>query len=82
MMGGLPCAKVIIDNGNATVQVLSCMNASILLANGAGINPTYAEQEAFMAASNALAAVASKIAARLSKEAGLGGETARHPATV
>ena len=70
-MGGLPCAKVIIDNGNALTQKMQCLNATILLSAGGGFSPTYEEQESFMATAEAHAKCCAKIAHRLGAEAGI-----------
>lgn len=64
-MGGIRCAKEIIDNGNAVTQQLGCMNASILLAAINGVEPTYEEAKAFRAAADALCLVASGIEKRV-----------------
>ena len=61
-MGRLPCAKEIIDNNNALVQVTSCMTASILL-NAAERQPTEEMLDEFMGATKVLAGVASRIEA-------------------
>lgn len=62
-MGGVPCAKEVIDNRNALVQQLACMVATILLHQDN--SPTYAERDEFIAAGEALAKVAAKIEARI-----------------
>lgn len=60
-MGGLPCAKTIIDQRNAVVQVMDCMSASILLNAPNGTTPTEEMEDEFVKAANALAMVAVKI---------------------
>lgn len=71
-MGGIPCAKAIIDNMHGLIRVMWCMATTIFLAATKGVEPTYEEQEAFLAASEALAKVASGIEARVRGEAGPG----------
>jgi hypothetical protein len=66
-MAGLACAKEIIDQRNALVQQMDCMNASILLAATEGREPSMQEAEEFRDASNALAAVASRIERKVRK---------------
>lgn len=61
-MGGLQCAKEIIDQRNALVQQLDCMVASIHL-NSTIKQPNERHEEAFIAASSALAKVAADIEA-------------------
>jgi hypothetical protein len=68
-MGGLPCAKQVIDNGNALHQKLQCMNASILLAAPRGVEPTYAEVEEFRKKADELAIIAAVIEKRVRSEA-------------
>jgi uncharacterized protein (UPF0276 family) len=68
-MGGLPCAKVIIDNRNALVQQMDCMVASIHL-NSSRVQPTYEMQDKFLAATAKVA----KIAAEIEKYVREGGE--------
>jgi len=62
IMGGLPCAKSIIDNGNALTQAMQCMNASILL-NAPHTQPTEAMEDEFLMAT----AQVSKVAKRIEK---------------
>jgi len=59
-MGGLPCAKEIIDQRAALVQKMDCMATSILL-NAQTTQPTEAMEDEFRTAANALALIASKI---------------------
>lgn len=59
-MGGLQCAKTIIDQRNALVQQLDCMVASIHL-NSTVKQPTERHEDEFIAACNALAKVAAAI---------------------
>jgi hypothetical protein len=59
-MGGLPCAKEIIDNGNALQMKLNCTYASILL-NAPRIQPTYEQRDKFFKAADNLARVAAEI---------------------
>lgn len=61
-MGGLPCAKIIIDNRNALVQQMDCMVASIHL-NSARIQPTYDHQNRFLKATEQVAKIAAEIQA-------------------
>lgn len=64
VLGGLSCAKEIIDNRNGLVQQLACMVASIHLAgenDGSGVRPTEAQRDAFLKASNELAKIAADI---------------------
>lgn len=70
-MGGLPCNKQIIDNGNALHQQVQCMNATILLAasSGTGVSATYAEADDFKAAADNLAKVAAAIEKRIRTDA-------------
>jgi len=63
-VGGIRCAKEIIDAGAAVTHQLACMTASIHLAgesDGSGIRPTYEQQDEFLAAAKALTAVSSSI---------------------
>lgn len=65
-MGGLRCAKEIIDNFNALSQQCGCMVASIYLADsvgGSGLQPTEEQRDAFLKASKELADVAAGIQA-------------------
>ena len=64
-MGGLPCAKQVLDNGRAVVRALDCMGNSILL-NAHETQPTEEQLDAFVAAGDALAGVAAKIQAYVS----------------
>lgn len=59
-MGGLSCAKTIIDNGNALTQAMQCMNASIHL-NSSRVQPTYEQRDRFLAATNQVAKIAAEI---------------------
>lgn len=59
-MGGLPCAKAVIDNRNALVQQLDCMVASIHL-NSTVKQPTDRHLEQFKEAAERLAKVAAEI---------------------
>ena len=59
-MGGLPCAKEIIDNGHAVRRSLGCMDTSILL-NAEMTQPTQEQSDEFRAAAENLAKVAAKI---------------------
>jgi hypothetical protein len=58
-MGGLACAKTIIDQRNALVQTLDCMIATIYL--NQDISPTVEQMNEFVDAANGLATVAGKI---------------------
>ena len=63
-MGGLRCAKEIIDQRAALEHQLGCMTASIHLAgesDGSGIRPTYEQRDAFFAAAKELTSVAADI---------------------
>lgn len=62
-MGGLRCAKEVIDNRNALVRQLDCLDATILLHQDNP--PTYDERDEFIAAADALAKIAAKIEARI-----------------
>lgn len=59
-MGGLPCAKQIIDQREALQQAMGCMSNSILLYHDT-TQPTQEQADAFQAACNEVAALASKI---------------------
>lgn len=62
-MGGVACAKTIIDQGNAVTQQLGCMNATIQLA-ASGAPQRYPSEELeteFVEAANAFAKVCSKV---------------------
>lgn len=59
-MGGLQCAKTIIDNKNALIQQMECMTASIQL-NSTRIQPTYEMQDKFIAVTEQVAKVAAEI---------------------
>lgn len=70
-MGGPPVWKEIIDNFNALAQVVGCMAESIRIAGskeGSGVMPTNEQRDKFIAASNALANVASEIEKHVSAE--------------
>lgn len=62
-MGGLPCAKEIIDNRNHLNAATGCMVATILLYPDNP--PTYAERDEWLKAAEALAVVAAKIEKRI-----------------
>lgn len=64
-MGGLPCAKEIIDNRNALVQAMDCMVASILL-NADSTQPTLKQRDEFVAATAEVAKLAAQIEAYVS----------------
>lgn len=64
-MGGLPCAKQIIDQRNALVQVLDCMCASIQLYSD-NKQPTEDMEAKFKAVCDSVASVAVKIEAYVS----------------
>ena len=76
-MGGLPCAKVIIDNMHGLIRVMWCMATSIFLASSRGVEPSYEEQESWLKATENVAQVAAAIEKRMSGEAGLGSERKR-----
>lgn len=59
-MGGLPCAKAVIDNGYAVTQKLNCMSASIML-NASHTQPTDEQMDEFIARANHLAEYAAKV---------------------
>lgn len=59
-MGGLQCAKQIIDQREALQQAMGCMTNSILL-NHETTQPTQAMADEFQAACNAVALLAAKI---------------------
>lgn len=59
-MGGLPCAKQIIDQRNALVQIMDCMTASIHLYSDT-TQPTQDMADEFQAACNGVASIAAKI---------------------
>lgn len=73
-MGGLPCAKTIIDQRNAVVQAMDCMSASILLAAPNGSYPSDQMEDEFVAAAQNLAEVAAKIEKHVREGSGSGGE--------
>lgn len=56
-MGGLPCAKVIIDQGNAAQQVVGCMSATIQLAASLGHYPTEEQEARVVDAAKAFASI-------------------------
>ena len=58
-MGGLPCAKVIIDQRNALVQTMDCMIATVYLHRDTP--PTVEQMNAFVDTANQLATLAWKI---------------------
>ena len=62
-MGGLRCAKEIIDNGFRLNAAMGCMNTTILL--HPDNEPSYEERDEFLAASEALAKVCAKIEKRI-----------------
>lgn len=59
-MGGLPCAKQIIDNRNALVHALDCMCASILL-NADTTQPTDDQAKLFQETAEPLAKLSAEI---------------------
>ena len=59
-MGGLPCAKQIIDNRNGLVQAMDCMTASILL-NHQTTAPTQEMADEFQEKCNEVAKLSAKI---------------------
>lgn len=61
-MGGLPCAKEIIDNRNAVVQAMDCMAATIQLYSRFR-QPTEEQEDRFIAKAKELATVAAEIQA-------------------
>lgn len=73
-MGGLPCAKTIIDQRNAVVQAMDCMATSILLAAPSGAYPSEEMEDKFVAAAQKLA----QIAAEIEKHVREGGEYDDH----
>jgi DNA anti-recombination protein RmuC len=60
LMGGLPCAKQVIDNVNALYQQLQCMVASIQL-NASRIQPTYEMRDELLSLTDKVAKCAAKI---------------------
>ena len=75
-MGGLPCAKAVIDNGYALTQKLACMSASIML-NAGNTQPSYEQMDEFIRRANYLAEYAAEIQSYVSgdgKEGEEGGE--------
>lgn len=62
-MGGLPCAKEVIDNRNHLNAATGCMVATILL--HPDNPPTYDERDEWIAAAEKLAQVAAKIEKRI-----------------
>lgn len=63
-MGGLPCAKQVLDQRAALNRALDCMSNSILL-NADATQPTEDQLDAFVAKANDLATLASKIQAHV-----------------
>ena len=61
-MGGLPCAKQIIDNMNALYQQMQCMSASIQL-NASRVQPTYEQRDRFLKATEHVAKITAEIEA-------------------
>jgi len=59
-MGGLPCAKEIIDQGFRLGAAIGCMSTSILL-HAEHTQPTQAMSDEFRDASEKLAVIAAKI---------------------
>jgi hypothetical protein len=59
-MGGLPCAKEIIDQGYLLGASIGCMSTSILL-NAAHTQPTEAMSDEFRQACEAVAVIAATI---------------------
>lgn len=74
-MGGLQCAKQVIDNGYALRQKMGCMETSILLASQQGIEPTYEEAELYRKKAEELALVCSAIEKRVRGESVGGGDS-------
>lgn len=60
-MGGLPCAKTIIDQRAAVVRAMDCMSNTILLGAPNGSYPTDAMEDEFVKAASHLAEVATRI---------------------
>lgn len=54
-MGGIRCAKEIIDNMHGLVRVMYCMSASIFLNAIIGKEPSYESRDRFIAKSDELA---------------------------
>lgn len=69
-MGGLPCYKSIIDQRNALIQAMACMEASLTGALSKGVEPTYEEQEEFQTQAEKMARCAAKIERRVREDAG------------
>lgn len=57
----IPC-KIIIDNGNALIQAVSCMQASVTLGAIDGQIPPSSLFDDFLAKANELASLSQKIA--------------------
>ena len=62
IMGGLPCAKAVLDQRAALDRALACMSNSILL-NADSTQPTEEMLDTFTGKANDLATLASKIQA-------------------
>lgn len=60
-MGGLPCAKTIIDQRAAVIRAMDCMSTTILLAAPNGSYPSEQMEDEFVKAASHLAEVATKI---------------------
>lgn len=60
-MGGLPCAKTIIDQRAGVVRVMDCMSTTILLSAQNGAYPTEQMEDEFVKAAGHLADVATRI---------------------
>lgn len=60
-MGGVPCAKTIIDQRAGVIRVMDCMATTILLSAPNGSYPTEQMEDEFVAAATKLAEIATRI---------------------
>jgi hypothetical protein len=68
-VGGLRCAKELIDQQAALERQLACTKNTILL-NSTTVQPTYEELEQFQGLAESLAKCAAAIEARIRKDGG------------
>jgi hypothetical protein len=70
-MGGLSCAKTIIDQRNGLVRAMDCMSTSILLAAPCGSYPSEEMEEKFVKLAGELALLSADIERHVRETGGL-----------
>jgi hypothetical protein len=73
-MGGLQCAKTVIDQGAGLVRAMNCMSTSILLAAPGGSYPTEEMEEKFVRLADELALLSAEIEHHVREGGGLNEE--------